>query len=139
MMNNKDAVSISREDKKSLHKRYLLWLYKMTRDELERIERKFTQLDVDRQIEAFLSKKNGISVLLEEWKSYILAKESDALKLKFSSDGRLDPKYRFLMLKLEVISQIIVKMFGRRTFNEFKRLYEERALRMILEDTSGRR
>ena len=128
-----------KEDKRSLHKRYLFWLYKTTKDELDKIDRKFTQLDIDRDIEKILSSKKGISEQLKEWKDYILAKEADALKLKFSSDGSADPRYLFLSLKLEATELITKKMFGRKMLSEFKKLYEDASLKMIAQDTSGRR
>lgn len=124
---------------RSLYKRYLFWLYKTTRDELERIDRKFTQLDIDRQIEKLLENKEGVSEYLKEWKDYILAKESDALKLKFSSNGALDSRYLFLSLKLEAIIAITRKMFGRRMLSKFDKFCEEAAMKAIMQDTSGRR
>ena len=130
---------MNKEDKKSLHKRYLFWLYKTTKDELDKIDRKFTQLDIDRDIEKILSSKEGISEQLKEWKEYIIAKESDALKLKFANEGSVDPRYLFLSLKLEAIEHITKKMLGRRILLEFKKLYEDTSLRAIAQDTSGRR
>ena len=126
-------------DKRSLYKRYLFWLYKTTRTEIDKVDRKFTQLEIDRKIEKILSANKGISAQLKEWKDYILSKESDALKQKFASDGSLDPGYRFLCLKLEAVEAITKKMFGARTLAEFKRLCEDAAMSLIAQDSSGRR
>jgi hypothetical protein len=130
---------VNAHDKKSLYKRYLFWLYKTTRLGLDKVDRKFTQLDIDRKIEKILSAKKGISAPLKEWKEYILSKESEALKSKFSSDGSLDPEYRFLCLKLEAVEAITKKMFGANMLAEFKSLCEDAAMSLIAQDSSGRR
>lgn len=141
-------IRMERNDKRSLQKRYLFWLYKTTKDELDKIDRKFTQLEIDRRIQEILVKSSrkagralqgGIGLLVEEWKGYIAQKERDALRLKFSEGGALDPKYVFLHLKLKSISQVILAMFGAGVLEEFKSRYEEAAMRMIEQDTSGRR
>jgi hypothetical protein len=136
------------KDKDSLHKRYLLWLYKMTKDELDKIERKFTQLTIDLELEKKLNEKAGrlssaardsLKPFLSEWKEYIFTKESDAQKLKFDENGAELTPYLFLRLKLECIEAIIARRFGKKTLAFFKQLYEDIAIKRILEDTSGRR
>ena len=37
-------------DEKNLNKRYLVWLYKTTKEAFDRFERKFTQLEIDKTI-----------------------------------------------------------------------------------------
>ncbi len=151
------------EDKRSLSRRYLFWLYKTTKDELDKVDRKFTQLDIDRAIQKMLVIKTGalkgalkddVAPYLAEWKEYILQKEGEGIGLKFSSSGRLDPsligigrsvpsgldpKYLFLSLKLEAVTAITTKMFGANTLKEFRKLCEEAAMKMIMQDVSGRR
>lgn len=142
------AIPISKEDKKSLYKRYLFWLYKTTKDELDKIDRKFTQLEVDKRLEKILTRKagtwgrrtkEGILPFLKEWQEYIFAKESDAQKLRFSEDGHVNPGYLFLYLKLEAIKDIIKATLGKKGLLEFKRLYEESAMKRISEDITGKR
>ena len=53
----KKAVSIGKDDANSLTQRYLFWLYKTTRDQTDKIDRKFTQLEVDKEIQKILEKK----------------------------------------------------------------------------------
>jgi len=141
-------ASLSRLDRMSLTKRYLFWLYKVTKDELDKIERKFTQMDIDRDIQRLLDKKTkgldpalkkGIQPHLDEWQEYIFQKESDAQKLKFDEDGRLNASYLFLSLKLEAVTQIIRTRLGLRGYRQIQRLYEESLVKRILEDTSGKR
>lgn len=115
---------------------------------MDKIDRKFTQLDIDRQILRVLNKKarslkgplsKGIAPFLREWQEYVFEKESDAQKLKFTEEGRLDPGYLFLHLKLEAVIRITKARLGARCLQEFKKLYEEGAMKRILEDTSGKR
>jgi tRNA U38,U39,U40 pseudouridine synthase TruA len=137
-----------KNDIRSLRKRYLFWLYKTTKDELDKIDRKFTQLAVDRALAAYLKKKaRGFSRALKaslepfcgEWEEYILHKESDARKLKFAEDGSLDAHYLFLRLKLQAIEQATQKYCGKKDLACFKGFYEEAAMKRILEDASGKR
>ncbi len=141
-------MKMDKEDKRSLYKRYLFWLYKTTKDELDKIDRKFTQLDIDRDMQKILQRKaksyrgatkGGLEPFLKEWKEYIFEKESDAQKLKFTEELSLNPKYLFLRLKLEAIIMCAKRRFGSGALKEFRQLYEESALRRILSDDSGRR
>jgi len=144
----KKAASIGKDDANSLTRRYLFWLYKTTRDQTDKIDRKFTQLEVDKEIQKILEKKvwamkkafqKPLRPFLEEWKEYIFAKQSDAQKLKFNEEGGFSDEYLFLHLKLAAITQIIKDRFGLATLKKFKTLCEERAFEAILEDTSNRR
>jgi len=139
---------LDKEDEKSLVKRYLFWLYKTTKDETDKIDRKFTQLDIDRRLQKILnievsllngSLRESIAPFLNDWKEYIFQKESDAQKLKFNEAGQLDAKYVFLHLKLKAIRHSIELLFGRRGFRQFRKLYEEAAMKGILADSSGKR
>lgn len=144
----KDYFKVNVDDAKSLSKRYLLWLYKTTRDELDKIDRKFTQLEIDNQIyKRFKSAMKGLkarategfSPFLQEWQEYIFSKESDAQKLKYKENGEPDYAYLFLKLKLGAIEHITESRFGKKELLLFKKLYEESAIKRILEDVSGKR
>ena len=132
---------MKRRDIKNLKFRYLLWLYKTTKEEFDRIERKFTQVGIDKKImsemgENFnsrdLKKKNEAKKLLRDFKEYINKKEKDGLELKF--EGRkLKPEYYHLSLKLEAIEKSIVEELGHRGLKEIKALYEHEMMRRIIE------
>jgi hypothetical protein len=133
---------------RSLHKRYLLWLYKTTKDELDKIERKFTQLDIDRRVEKILKvkaaslpkgAKKDLEPFLAEWKEYIFQKESEAQKLKFNEDGSFAADYLFLRLKLGAVEEVVLARLGKKELAQFRAIYEEASVKRILEDTSGRR
>lgn len=132
---------MTQPSEKSLTKRYLFWLYKTTRDELDRIDRKFTQLEVDRGLQrVFRSRGNAaLSSFMDEWDRYIVAKEADARKLKFDEQGKELAFYVFLRLKLESVIEITRERFGIRAVRQFEQLIEEAAMKYILEDASGKR
>ena len=132
---------MKKRDIKNLKFRYLLWLYKTTKEEFDRIERKLTQVGIDKKIlrdmgENFnsrdLKKKNEARKLLKDFKEYINKKEKDGRELKF--EGRkLKPEYYHLSLKLEAIEKSIVEELGHRGLKEIKALYEHEMMRRIIE------
>ena len=132
---------MKRRDIKNLKYRYLLWLYKTTKEEFDRIERKFTQVDIDKKIMRYigehfnsrnLKRKNEARKLLKGFKEYINKKEKDGRELKF--DGRkLTPAYYHLSLKLEAIEKTIVEELGNSRLREIKALYEQEMRRRIIE------
>jgi hypothetical protein len=128
-------------DIKNLKFRYLVWLYKTTKEELDRIERKFTQAGIDRKIMHSLREtidsrkiksKNEARKFLNDFKEYITKKEKDGMALKF--EGRkLKPEYYHLSLKLAAIEKVIVAELGHRRLREIKVLYEREMIRRIVE------
>ena len=126
-----------KQDLKNLKKRYLVWFYKTTKEALDRIERKFTQADIDRFILKELKKtdkKNSVATLIAQFKDYIQKKEQDGLNLKFE-DKKPKPDYLFLELKLQAIEKAIIKEFGRQALKEIKLLYEMEMTERILRST----
>ncbi|MDP2940776.1 MAG: hypothetical protein Q8N85_00765 [Candidatus Omnitrophota bacterium] len=125
---------MDRLDLLNLKKRYLLWLYKVTKEELDKIERKFTQLDIDRFILERLKKaktKNDFSKFITDFQSYIANKEADGLKLKYEGKS-LKPEYEFLLLKLAAVEKAISKALGAAGLKKIKRLYENEMSERIL-------
>ena len=93
------------DDRKNLKKRYLVWLYKTTKESLDRIERKFTQLEIDRHILGYLKKLDRhkrAGGFIFDLKTYITNKERDALNLKYEGKNLKSELY-FLDLKLTAI------------------------------------
>lgn len=121
----------------NLKKRYLLWLYKTTKEALDRIERKFTQLEVDRFLLQELedtAKDPGLAKYLDELKAYIGAKEKEGLELMYRG-ARLNPEYHFLVLKLAAIEKAILQKLGRKGLEDIKILYQQEMERRILRST----
>jgi ethanolamine ammonia-lyase large subunit len=123
-------------DLKQLKKRYLLWLYKTTKEALDRIERKFTQLEVDRVILKELEKQDKSKKAqkqIAEFRAYILNKEIDGISLKYEGK-ELKPEYYFLDLKLRAIEKTIAQELGAATLSKIKGAYEQEMTRRILEE-----
>ncbi|MEW6008392.1 MAG: hypothetical protein AB1629_02020 [Candidatus Omnitrophota bacterium] len=128
---------MEKADIKDLKKRYLIWLYKTTKESLDRIERKFTQLSIDKfllkELKRHRSKKE-IGKFIDEFSLYIENKEKEGLNLKFE-DKAFHPQYSFLVFKLKAIEKAIVKVLGRAGLKEIKSLYEKEMIERILKST----
>src|SRR5512140_3490946 len=99
------------QDTKNLERRYLVWFYKITKEALDKIERKFTQVEIDRALIAELKKadkRSGLRKFIAEFQAYVDTKEKDGLGLKFENKA-LRPEYEFLTAKLAALEKIIVK------------------------------
>lgn len=127
-----------------LNRRYLIWLYKTIKEPLDRIDRKFTQLEIDKNILKSLkiiktTEKATWQKLLNEFKDYIQKKEKDALSLKYA-DSKRTPKadYLFLKHKLRIVERLIYQMFGKKQLQRIRFLYEEEMIKRILEEKEHR-
>ena len=128
---------MDKREAKNLKKRYLIWFYKTTKEELDKIERKFTQVDIDRFILKELRKEDkdeSIESFIAQFEEYIQKKEQDGLALKFENN-KLKSGYLFLALKLEAIEKAIVKELGKKALDEIKLLYEIETTERILRST----
>lgn len=129
---------------KALIRRYLVWCYKTTKEELDRIDRKFTQLAVD---DYLLKKLGSFSVpltgsdrqqydqLLESFKEYIRSKEKDALSLKFSGPDKkiAHPEYLYLKNRLAAIESAIGFFLGKKDLRLINAQYESEMTKRIWE------
>lgn len=125
------------QDIKNLKKRYLVWFYKATKEALDKIERKFTQAEVDRFILAELKKakrNNKLNRFIEAFALYIENKEKEGKRLKYIGK-ELNPEYQFLVLKLAAIEKAIIKHCGEGVLSEIKSLYEKEMTERILKST----
>ena len=121
-----------RNDDLNLKKRYLIWLYKETKEALDRVDRKFTQIGIDKFILEELQKGPiADKKFLNEFISYINNKEQDCQKLK-SGDTYLNPEHQFLSLKLHAIEKSIVNELGAEGLEEIKNLYHQEMVDRIL-------
>lgn len=127
---------MDRIDKKNLKKRYLVWFYKTTKEAFDKIERKFTQLEIDAFVLKGLKKEKNrkIENLTDGFEAYIKKKEAEGLSLKFDKEN-LRPEYEFLSLKLKAIEKAIKQELGDKALKEIKFLYEEEMTERILKST----
>ncbi len=128
---------MDKKEKKLLKKRYLLWFYKTTKEALDRVERKFTQLEIDKFILKELrrlDKSEAIKKHIQEFENYIQYKEKEGLDLKYEN-GQLRPNYSFLVTKLKAIENSIIKELGKNSLKEIKALYEKEMSERVLKST----
>lgn len=126
-----------KKDIKNLKKRYLVWFYKTAKEALDKVERKFTQVEVDRFIlkELRRSDRDGlIENLAYQFEDYLNKKEQEGLKLKFENK-KIKPDYLFLVLRLEAVEKAILKELGKKGLEEIKLLYEIEMTERILRST----
>ncbi|MDD5156321.1 MAG: hypothetical protein PHF11_07575, partial [Candidatus Omnitrophica bacterium] len=108
----------------------------VTKEALDRIERKFTQIEIDRFILEELKrhdKNKEAAKFIREFDLYIQNKESDGLSLKFEG-AKLKPEYRFLVLKLNAVEKAITKELGKAALLKIKDAYEQEMTRRILQE-----
>ncbi len=134
-------------DVRNLKKRYCLWLYKNAKEAFDKYERKFTQLDIDRDI--LLEVKNelmgsylphekaALEKFVNDYEDYIENKEKSCMELR-SQGRKVNPEFIFLEEKLEAIEKIITRELGRRALAEIKTLYEEEMIQRILKSTENK-
>jgi len=128
---------MDKKDFKNLKKRYLVWFYKTTKEALDKIERKFTQAEIDRLILKELKKQDkdsAVESFIAQFEDYICKKEEEGINLKFENK-KLKPHYLFLTLKLEAVEKIIAKELGKPALDEIKLLYEMEMTERILRST----
>jgi len=132
------------QDNKNLKKRYLVWLYKTTKEAFDKYERKFTQTEIDKdilqEIENTLMgsylphEKAELEKLVNNFQEYIAAKEKTCLELKYQG-LKTNPEFIFLDVKLNAIEKLIIKELGRKGLAEIKALYEKEMTQRILRST----
>jgi hypothetical protein len=132
---------VDEKDILALKRRYLLWLYKTTKEAFDRYERKFTQLEIDKFIleevsrecrQAYLSdEREAIGEQAEAMRVYVAEKENACLKLKYRGK-KINPEYLFLDIKLQALEKAIVKELGNEELRRIKNLYEQEMSERIL-------
>lgn len=135
------AAKINAKDK-ALIQRYLVWCYKTTKESLDRIDRKFTQVKVDRFILSHLEKiqlqsqsRADYRQLVEDFSSYVSGKEKEGKLQKFldGKEGALNSNYIYLQNRLNAVELAIRHFLGPRALAKIVLLFEEEMTRRILE------
>ena len=126
---------MKKNDILNLKKRYLIWLYKETKEALDRVDRKFTQIDIDKFILEELQKNTfADKKFLDEFITYVNNKEQDCQKIK-SGDTYLNSEHQFFSLKLHAIEKSILNELGAEGLKEIKGLYHQEMVDRILRST----
>lgn len=128
---------------KNLVRRYLIWCYKTTKEDLDKVDRYFTQEMVDqvvikelmRSSEYKSSVKNpGLRSLVEGFVKYAAEKKANADKRKFLDQGKrvLRVDYQYLQLRLKAIEEAARHFLGGEGLKEIQCLYEQEMTNRIL-------
>jgi hypothetical protein len=129
---------------RNLTRRYLVWCYKTTKEELDKIDRYFTQLAVDRYVLAQLRSgrvkanahdQNIYRKRVGDFKVYMEQKEMNVLKKKYLNGkaGALNAEYRYLYNRFIAIERAIVAFLGRKALNTICAQYEHEMTQRILQ------
>ncbi|MDP3731603.1 MAG: hypothetical protein Q8R31_01045 [Candidatus Omnitrophota bacterium] len=142
---------MGKQDIKNLKKRYLLWMYKTNKEALDRIERKFTQLEIDRFILQELRKSDRDKIVqrfITEFNNYIQNKEKEAVSLKYENKDfpaiagprhrREKPEYSFLVFKLMAIEKAISRELGKGALEKIKDSYTQEMFKRIIEEKANK-
>ena len=127
------------QKEKDLLRRYLIWCYKTTKESLDRVDRYFTQLHVDRFICKELKKVRPSTPayldLVKNFEKYMEDKEKNVLPRKFfdTSKTMLEPNYQYLKERVFAIEKAIGYFLGKSELSKIRFLYEEEMTRRILE------
>ena len=130
-------------DEKNLIKRYLIWCYKTTKEEIDKIDRKFTQIVVDdvllkelNRVKAPTDKKVKDQYVLkvEEFRKYKEAKEKTAQAQRYFDPTKktFRPDYLYLKNRLRAIEKAVCHFFSAAELKNIKALYEEEMTSRIL-------
>ena len=130
-------------NEKRLITRYLVWCYKTTKEDLDRIDRYFTQLEVDKFVLGEISKVKSIESseiqksyqkLVHDFREYMKKKEENVLKEKFGDLTRKEPKAEYLYLRnrLSAIEKAICHFLGEKELKNIQQLYEDEMTERIL-------
>ena len=135
---------MNKQDVKNLRKRYLIWLYKTTKEAFDKYERKFTQTDIDKDLLLEMEnellgvylphEKAQLEKFVNQFREYISAKEKSCLELKYQGK-KTNPEFIFLDVKLNAVEKLITKELGRRGLEKIKALFELEMVERILRST----
>jgi len=130
-------------DHENLIKRYLIWCYKTTKEELDRVDRKVTQLKVDyflldhfNKNKASIQKKNKVTLneKISEFEAYIEKKEK-SLSGQRTTDSKVipEPQYVYLKQRLCGIEKAIQAFLGKKELKAIQDLYQDEMITRILQ------
>jgi len=131
-------------NEKKLLRRYLVWCYKTTKEELDKVDRYFTQLKADdyilkqlKLVENYTSstENKDYKSSVDQFETYIKTKELNVLKKKFKDRKctKLNPDYQYLQCRFTAIEKTIAHFLGDPELNKICLLYEQEMIERILQ------
>lgn len=135
---------MNNQDVKNLKKRYFIWLYKAAKETFDKFERKFTQVDIDKDILNEMEKKllgaylphekDALQKYINDFETYIENKEKSCSEFR-DQGKKINPEFIFSEIKLDAVEKAIVRELGRKGLEEIKALYEKEMTKRILKNT----
>lgn len=130
-------------NERCLVRRYLIWCYKTTKEDLDRIDRYFTQLRVDHYVLAELSRAGELQnqavageclKKVNEFQQYIEEKAEKVFPQKFVDAKReqVQPEYWYLQARFSAIERAIIFFLGKKELTQIHALYEDEMTQRIL-------
>ena len=129
---------LRRQDKNLIH-RYLVWCYKTTKESLDKIDRYYTQLQVDEFILKHLRNKKikdaAYAHLVDSFEEYMLKKKKNVDKQKYADEAQaiLRSDYVYLTNRFLAIEKAIVHFLGKKQLAVIENLYEKEMTLRILQ------
>jgi len=131
------------QNEKNLICRYLIWCYKTTKEELDKVDRYFTQLEADRFIlqqlysQTDMKSKNADQNYIKsinQFQAYMKKKHGNVLKRKFkdTKNSRLTSEYFYLRNRFCAIEKAIKHFLGAKELGRICLLYEQEMTQRIL-------
>lgn len=129
-------------NEKNLTRRYLIWFYKTTKEDLDRIDRYFTQekadhfvLDELRKSKDYQANREGqYARMVDEFEKYMEKKITSAKVKKYFNTTKevLNPEYVYLENRLQAVEKAIVHFLGQPDLKRIVDSYEEEMTHRIL-------
>lgn len=135
-----DTILLTQKEQ-DLIRRYLVWCYKTTREELDKIDRYFTQAVVDdyliERLKAspeYKAHTTPFHKSVEDFIQYAREKKTKAEGKKFIDTvaATLSPDYQYLKARFETIEQAICHFFDQKELEKIAALYEKEMTERIL-------
>ena len=130
------------QKEQDLTRRYLVWCYKTTKEELDKIDRYFTQALVDDFLIGRLKERSEYKAAgaafrqaVDNFIQYAREKKTRAEEKKFvdTSQSTLHPDYQYLKARLEAIEEAIRHFFDQKELDRIILLYEKEMTDRILQ------
>ena len=133
-------MKLSPNDRR-LIRRYLLWCYKTTKEELDRIDRYYTQIKADTFILGNLrksveyKKRDDYKKLVKDFDQYMKKKQSNVDQKKFVdvSKKKISAEYLYLKERFAAIEGAILYFLGKKELQNITDLYETEMTQRILQ------
>lgn len=130
------------QNENNLIRRYLIWCYKTTKEDLDHIDRYYTQYMADQYILSQLKKEktigkenvNGYKSQVKDFEAYLNKKKTNVDSQKFLDKDKkqIKSEYQYLKNRFRAIEKAICHFLSRKELAKIERLYEEEMTQRIL-------